>query len=423
MGILNGVALSTFSDFVDRKVNAAEEPVAEYLDQHTFMAQVVFATQDSVTRQASIIPLGAEISNVFMHPADTVHGFVDMFRFGAGTAETIDTGSPGGVVKDVVRGANIVALLTGAKNAGAARVRLTTGASEAALLKNVKGPACAPMSAAFALRKSGVAPRIKVADLVRAVGGDPAVPGDLRLGLDGVESALQTLKLPHRILKNPTSMAELEKIVRAQNGSAIFGVKFNSGPLAGKRHAMVAFIEDGQFKIWDRTENVVSSLAELEQKVPAYEGLGTATPTGADRPLIMIDSLSVVRELGKAAVLTLKLSTMLAVSRKDADVQMVAEGIEAKAQRADGKIPETIPSVPIIGGPIIIRKQVAPRSDWLTGVKYRLNHLGYGAGRVVHVYDERCKAAIRAFQKDYGLRVDAIPGPQTQGWLVKVCGY
>jgi peptidoglycan hydrolase-like protein with peptidoglycan-binding domain len=41
----------------------------------------------------------------------------------------------------------------------------------------------------------------------------------------------------------------------------------------------------------------------------------------------------------------------------------------------------------------------------------------------VHVYDDRCKRAIRAFQRDYRLRVDAIPGPQTQARLVQVCGY
>jgi len=417
------VAPSNIADFIDKKVNAAEQPMTDYLARHAFMAQVVFATQDSVTRQASIFPVVGDLAKVAMHPADSVRGFADMFRFGAGLAETIDTGSPEPVIRDVVRGANIVALLYGAKNMAAARVRLAAGGQEAALLCDVPGGACAPMSATFALRKSGVAPRINVADLVRANGGDPAVVGDFKLGLDGVESALKTLKLPHRILKNPTSMAELEEIVRAQKESAVFGVKITSGPLKDARHAMVAFIEDGQFKIWDRTGNVVSSLAELEKRVPGYKGLATATPTGADRPLIVIDSLSVAKSSAQLGLLTLKMSTMLAVSRQDGDPQMVAEGVEASYQRADGTIPEKVPQVPIIGGPIIIRRHVAPRSDWLTGVKYRLNHLGYGAGRVVHLYDDRCKAAIRAFQHDYRLKVDAIPGPQTQGRLVQVCGY
>jgi peptidoglycan hydrolase-like protein with peptidoglycan-binding domain len=74
------------------------------------------------------------------------------------------------------------------------------------------------------------------------------------------------------------------------------------------------------------------------------------------------------------------------------------------------------------------RRKAAPRPDWLTGVKYRLNHLGYGAGHirggsVSADYDDRCKRAIRAFQKDSGLRVDGIPGPATQAKLVAAVGY
>src|SRR5215470_16751833 len=420
MGILNSVALSTFADFVDRKVNVAEKPVADYLDQHTFMAQVVYSTHDSLMQQAEIIPLAGQLAGVVVHPADTVHGFVDMFRFGGGTAEGIETGSPEPIIKDVMRGVNIVALLDGARSAGVARVRLGGGARAAALLKDVPGNACAPMSLSFALRKGGLAPVIDAAEIVKVYGGTPAVIADYHLGRAGLLDVLDKLKYPYRTLANPSSMAELEKVVRAQgpSSSTIFGIKFANGD----RHAMVAFIENGKFKIWDRTGSVVESLSELESE---YQGISRAQPSGVDprRPLIVIEGLSVARELGKAAVLTLKLNTMLAVARKDADVQMVAEGIEAKSQRAAGTIPEKIPSVPIIGGPIIIRKRVAPRSDWLTGVKYRLNHLGYGAGRVVHVYDNRCKAAIRAFQKDYRLTVDAIPGPQTQARLVQVCGY
>lgn len=120
MGVANKVAPSNISDFIDKKVNAAEQPITDYLAQHAFMAQVVFATQDSVTRQASIFPVVGDLAKVAMHPADSVRGFADMFRFGAGLAETIDTGSPEPVIRDVVRGANIVALLYGAKNMAAA---------------------------------------------------------------------------------------------------------------------------------------------------------------------------------------------------------------------------------------------------------------------------------------------------------------
>jgi hypothetical protein len=39
------------------------------------------------------------------------------------------------------------------------------------------------------------------------------------------------------------------------------------------------------------------------------------------------------------------------------------------------------------------------------------------------VNDHRSKAAVCAFQRDYGLQVDGIPGPITQRRLVEICGY
>jgi peptidoglycan hydrolase-like protein with peptidoglycan-binding domain len=100
------------------------------------------------------------------------------------------------------------------------------------------------------------------------------------------------------------------------------------------------------------------------------------------------------------------------------------QAIESKIMRdVEGRIPEQLPPVPVANLARPTKKAAPPRSDWLTGVKYRLNHLGYGAGPVVHLYDNKCKAAIRAFQRDYKLLVDGIPGPRTQGKLVAVCGY
>jgi hypothetical protein len=418
-------APATIADFIDRKVNAAEAPIAAYLAEHAFMAQVVLAAQGSVVNAARAFPFVGDIAIAAVHPSETIHGWADMFRFGAGFAEAIEKRSVAPAARDVLRGANIVALLEGGRNMVATRVRLATGARTAALLRDVPGGGCAPVAATYVLRKNGRAPRINVADIVVAHGGDPAVLADYELGRAGVLRALDELNIPYRTLPNPATMEELERIVRAAKQDVIFGVRITAGPEAGVRHAMVAFIDDaGQFRIWDRTGNVVSTLAELEQRA-GYQGLGTATPSGADasRPLILIEGLSVARTAARTAVLTLVLSTLLAVSRQHADPQMVAEGIESSYQRAAGTIPATLPSVPILGAPKVERRRVAPRADWLTGVKYRLNHLGYGAGPIAHGYDHRSKAAVRAFQHDYRLRVDGIPGPITQGRLVAVCGY
>lgn len=104
--------------------------------------------------------------------------------------------------------------------------------------------------------------------------------------------------------------------------------------------------------------------------------------------------------------------------------EMVTQSVEATIMRGvQGKIPATIPPPQAKAPKAKQLKPTIPPVEWLTGVKFRLNHLGYAAGPPVHVYDERCKRAIRQFQRDYGLLADGVPGPQTQAKLRDVCKY
>ena len=79
----------------------------------------------------------------------------------------------------------------------------------------------------------------------------------------------------------------------------------------------------------------------------------------------------------------------------------------------------------LVMDPIEIKGQVrAPRPDWLTGVQFRLNHLGFGAGPVDGIMGPLTERAVRAFQRLHPpLAVDGIPGPRTQAKLAEVCGY
>jgi N-acetylmuramoyl-L-alanine amidase len=52
-----------------------------------------------------------------------------------------------------------------------------------------------------------------------------------------------------------------------------------------------------------------------------------------------------------------------------------------------------------------------------SGVKARLNNLGYNCGEVNSVEDDDYTAAVSQFQLDRGITVDGIVGPQTRGEL------
>jgi hypothetical protein len=99
--------------------------------------------------------------------------------------------------------------------------------------------------------------------------------------------------------------------------------------------------------------------------------------------------------------------------------EVVKASFEAYKARLAGKPVMKMPPLAIRG-----RRQGPPRADWLTGVQYRLNALGFGAGPIDGVKGPKTTGAILAFQKTYPpLRVDGIPGSQTQARLVALCGY
>ena len=58
----------------------------------------------------------------------------------------------------------------------------------------------------------------------------------------------------------------------------------------------------------------------------------------------------------------------------------------------------------------------------MTGIQARLNNLGYNTGPVIGIQGPRTTEAIKEFQEKYGLDVDGIAGPVTQGKLVEVYG-
>jgi hypothetical protein len=412
---------SDLADYVDRRVHDAEKPVLEYLDENPNMAKALVLWEASVKYGT---PMGFINAPVLFHPGDTIRGVADMFRLGKGTAEAIEGGSKIGVLQDGLRGVGIVGTITGA--AGAARVAV--GARQAALLADVPGSLCAPMAATRALRMTGRRALIAVDEVVEmATNVTKRSRGQLEEGgmhLNELATTMRKLGAKVKEAPNPTDVQGIEAIVRNTRKTAIFHVDFfDAVRLRQDGHALVAFIDDaGRFRIWDRTGRIVSSLDELEA---VYPGISKVPKLGSPQaPVLLIDGLTVAQEALGVGILAIEVNAALAISQEEAYPEMVVQAIESKIMRdVEGRIPERLPPVPVANLARPTKKVAPPRSDWLTGVKYRLNHLGYGAGPVVHLYDNKCKAAIRAFQRDYKLLVDGIPGSRTQAKLVAVCGY
>jgi len=60
--------------------------------------------------------------------------------------------------------------------------------------------------------------------------------------------------------------------------------------------------------------------------------------------------------------------------------------------------------------------------DEITGIQARLNNLGFLCGPVDGILGSKTRAAVRAFQQEFGLTVDGIAGLQTQSKLVDLHG-
>ena len=102
-----------------------------------------------------------------------------------------------------------------------------------------------------------------------------------------------------------------------------------------------------------------------------------------------------------------------------AETPVIKGAFEAYKARIRGKPVTTLSEPAKSSG-----KKKAPRADWLTGVQFRLNALGFGCGKIDGIMGPRTRKAVIAFQRAYPpLGADGIPGPQTQAKLAQLCGY
>ena len=138
--------------------------------------------------------------------------------------------------------------------------------------------------------------------------------------------------------------------------------------------------------------------------------------------VVVLQGLAAIEthENGVELAVPVAVGASTAPARDDpAPPEVVKAAFEAYKARATGKKIIRLPEVVITAG-----RRTAPRSDWLTGVQYRLNAAGFGCGRVDGIMGPLTRKALIAFQRAHPpLAADGVPGPRTQAKLVEVCGY
>jgi hypothetical protein len=138
---------------------------------------------------------------------------------------------------------------------------------------------------------------------------------------------------------------------------------------------------------------------------------------GAVLAISGVTAIETVEQGVDLAIPAAAVASPLPKANDPAPVEVVKASFGAYKARKQGHTVVRMPDLHIAG-------HRPPRADLLTGVQYRMNALGFGAGPVDGIMGPRTRKAVIAFQREYPpLAVHGIPGPKTQAKLVQVCGY
>ena len=424
------MALSEYADWWDKQKKISEKFLEDWVDENPQWWAVAAAAQTSM---------------------DLGQGLVDVLRFGEGIAE----GGWRGYGKDFLR---LLVILGPLGRAGGMASRfLNTSFRFAAEMKGVTGP-CTFTAANNAM---GVLGRLgsgriflTVREAAKALGRPMSqvakTAGKFKIGawIDDLVPFLRSQGAKIRLLNNVKTIDEAVNVAKGENGVVVFA--FECTTTAGKyiKHSVIAVRDGlGRVRFADYGGKLFGTLEELVARwgtpnaqgirlVSKAEGAGAAVFDGLEFTGLLEDAMAVF----KGGVLAIEGLTAIYTDEDGVDLAMPVAVVAAPLPAKNDNIPPDLVKEsfnaykarlegrPVIRMPEIrIAGHVAPRSDWLTGVQYRLNAAGFGAGPVDGILGPKTRKAIQKFQETYRsthrLQVDAIPGPKTQAALVSICGY
>jgi hypothetical protein len=382
---------------------------------------------------------------------DLGQGMVDVLRFGEGVAE----GGWRGYGKDFLR---LLVLLGPLGRAGGMLSRFlnTSMIRFAVSTKGVTGP-CTFTAANNAMNIVGGPGKnlfLTVREAAKALGktvSKLAVEGGkYKIGawIDDLIPFLRSQGAKIRSLQNISKLEDAINAAKTENGVVVFAIKYTTQGGKIIRHSVIAVRDAlGNVRFGDYGGKLFTSLEQLVARwgPPNAQGInlmskatgpGAVVFDGLELTGLMEDAMAVFKGGvflidGVTAIETQEEGVDLAIpvgaiaaplpaNEESVPPEVVKGSFNAYKARREGKPILRMPEIKIVG-------HVAPRPDWLTGVQYRLNASGFGAGPVDGVLGPKTKKAIRQFQETYRsshqLSVDEIPGPKTQAALVSVCGY
>jgi hypothetical protein len=432
------MALSGVADWWDQQKKETEQILSDWVSQHPGYFSVITATAVQTS-----MDLGA--------------GFVDVLRVGEGVAE----GGWKGYGKDALR---LISLLGPLGRAGGMAARYLQPLIASRMIRfavqvgGVDGP-CTFQAINNATKITrGNTFFVTVADMAGGVGkrvSQLAQSGGLyELGAwtDEMIPFLRNAGMRVREVQGIKLVSQVTDLAKNSTGPVVFSIKATvrsaSGATQELLHSVIAMrMPNGVVKFADYGGKFQLTLSELVNNlnygrpiaIELYES------TGRNIPLI-VNELKLTGEytakLAKGAILALE--GVVAIETRENGVELavpvavidanntpippIDKAIDAKVvegsfntfkERAKGKTIIRLDPIYITAG-----RKTAPRLEYLTGVQFRLNALGFGAGPVDGIAGPKTRGAVERFQSAYPpLSVDGVPGPKTQAKLGEVCGY
>jgi hypothetical protein len=385
-------------------------------------------------------------------------GLVDVLRFGEGAAE----GGWKGYGKDALR---LLMLLGPAGRIAGAANRFLTPLIKAGNLRlavqveGVTGPCTfQAVNNALSIAK-GKNLFVTVQDMAGALGktlsqlkrvASNPIEYDLAAWADELVPVIRQAGIRVKEVGGLRSVDEVVKVAKTEAGPVVFAIrttvrmKASGGVTAIEEflHSVIAMRSPtGAVRFADYGGKYYGSLPELIAKWGTPVSEIKLFQSGSSATVIEGIRLTgeLARKIGNGATLVMEGLAAIETSENGVEMAVPAAAVASNAPTLDDPAePEVVKGSfdaykarakgrPVVRLPEIVIKagsRRAPRSDWLTGVQYRLNALGFGAGPVDGIMGPRTRKAVMDFQRAYPpLAVDGIPGGHTQARLCEVCGY